>query len=254
MVDLLSGTTQPHLPFRIPANLEHRVEWLKEKGAFLIKLPDAELLYCQAMFSKAISDRALYHLLDNEHMPPVHTDWAGLSDTQIFKAGFKNIAWQRQSGRFYGRHLPFPRLTAWYGDAGADYVYSNTVSHPLPWTRGLWYLKQQVERLSDSRFNSVLLNWYRDGNDYLSWHADDEPELGKDAVIASLSFGHTRDFLLRRSDNHEQKLAIALEHGSLLVMRGALQQHWQHAVPKRMAVQGSRVNLTFRWIHPKASV
>ena len=95
----------------------------------------------------------------------------------------------------------------------------------------------------------MLLNWYRNGEDHLHWHADDEAELGHNPCIASLNFGEARDFLLKRRDDGN-KLCIPLSHGSLLVMRGGLQHHWLHAVPKRKRVQGSRFNLTFRVIHP----
>ena len=114
---------------------------------------------------------------------------------------------------------------------------------------GLAYFKQRIEALTGLHFNSVLLNWYRNGEDHLHWHADDEAELGHNPCIASLNFGEARDFLLKRRDDGN-KLCIPLSHGSLLVMRGGLQHHWLHAVPKRKRVQGSRFNLTFRVIHP----
>ena len=94
----------------------------------------------------------------------------------------------------------------------------------------------------------MLLNWYRSGDDHISWHTDAEPELGKNPMIASINFGETRRFLLRRSDDHQQKIEIPLKHGSLLVMSGALQHHWQHSVPKQAKVKNSRLNLTFRVI------
>ncbi|MGP5663045.1 alpha-ketoglutarate-dependent dioxygenase AlkB family protein, partial [Psychrobacter celer] len=98
-------------------------------------------------------------------------------------------------------------------------------------------------------FNSVLLNWYRSGEDHISWHTDAEPELGKDPMIASINFGESRRFLLRLQDDHKCKIEIPLHHGSVLVMAGALQHHWQHSVPKQKKVKGSRVNMTFRTIY-----
>src|SRR5690606_15717201 len=135
---------------------------------------------------------------------------------------------------------PLPRLTAWYGDSGKSYTYSGIKSEPNEWNKGLLYLKQQIERVAGVEFNSVLLNWYRDGEDYLSWHADDEKELGLNPVIASVNFGETRDFFLRRNVDKSQKITIPLRHGTLLVMSGELQHHWQHSVPKRKRVDGSR--------------
>ena len=98
-------------------------------------------------------------------------------------------------------------------------------------------------------FNSVLLNWYRSGDDHISWHTDAEPELGESPLIASVNFGASRRFLLRRREDRSVKLEIPLQHGSVLVMAGALQHHWQHSVPKQKKVKDSRVNLTFRMIH-----
>ena len=94
-----------------------------------------------------------------------------------------------------------------------------------------------------------MLNWYRSGEDHISWHTDAEPELGKDPMIASINFGESRRFLLRSKDDHTRKLEIPLHHGSVLVMAGALQHHWQHSVPKQKKVKGSRVNMTFRTIY-----
>ena len=119
---------------------------------------------------------------------------------------------------------------------------------PVRLMAGLLYLKHEIERVVGHEFNSVLLNWYRDGEDYLNWHADDEKELGVNPVIGSVNFGETRDFLLRRNTDASQKITIPLKHGTLLVMSGELQHHWQHSVPKRKRVRGSRFNLTFRRI------
>ena len=102
--------------------------------------------------------------------------------------------------------------------------------------------------LPDPKFNSVLLNWYRNGNDHLNWHADDEKELGRNPTIASVNFGETRDFIVRRKDDRTRRLVLPLKHGTLLLMRGALQHHWEHSVPKRLEARRSRFNLTFRRI------
>ena len=119
---------------------------------------------------------------------------------------------------------------------------------PNEWNKDLLYLKEKIESFVGVEFNSVLLNWYRDGEDYLNWHADDEKELGLNPVIASINFGETRDFLIRKNDDPAKKLSIPLMHGTLLLVRGELQHYWQHCVPKRKGVRGSRFNLTFRRI------
>ena len=115
-----------------------------------------------------------------------------------------------------------------------------------PWSAALDWLRDQLQAAVGVRFNSVLLNWYRSGDDHISWHTD--AELGKNPTIASINFGETHRFLLRRSDDYQHKIEILLKHGSLLVMSGALQHHWQHSVPKQAKVKNSRLNLTFRVI------
>ncbi len=154
----------------------------------------------------------------------------------------KGIDWKQEQGRF-GR--PFPRLTALYADAGATYTYSGVTYPSLPWTAELDAVRRRVEAAAGAPFNSVLLNRYRDGSDSIGWHADDEPELGTNPVVPSISLGAGRRFLLRHNESR-QKLEYLLRHGSLLVMAGALQHHWQHSIPKSTAAVGERINLTFR--------
>jgi alkylated DNA repair dioxygenase AlkB len=143
-----------------------------------------------------------------------------------------------------------PRLSSWHGDPDRPYTYSGITLMPNPWNPMLNWLRDQLELLCDIRFNSVLLNWYRNGQDYISWHTDAEKELGKNPVIASVNFGATRRFLLRRQDNHAEKIELPLDHGSVLIMSGALQHYWQHSVPKQAKVHESRINMTFRVITP----
>ena len=161
------------------------------------------------------------------------------------------VAWEQRSIRLYGREMPQPRLTAWYGDPAARYTYSGLAWEPRPWTPALLALRQRVGTATGARFNSVLLNQYRDGRDSMGWHADDEPELGPVPVIASLSLGATRRFRLRpRAGLAHPPLSLDLPGGSLLLMRGPTQQHWQHALPKTARLVGPRLNLTFRWVRP----
>ena len=146
------------------------------------------------------------------------------------------VVWEQRSIRIFGREMPQPRLTAWHGDPAARYTYSGLTWEPRPWTPTLQHLHQRVEAATATRFNSVLLNLYRDGRDSMGWHADDEPELGPEPAIASLSLGATPPF------------GLDLPGGSLLLMRGATQQHWQHALPKTVRPTGPWLNLTFRWV------
>lgn len=152
-------------------------------------------------------------------------------------------AWRQESARIMGRTVPIPRLTAWHGEAG--YVYSGIRLEPLPWTPPLLALRAIAEGLAGQSFNSVLLNLYRDGRDGVSWHADDEPGLGPDPLIASLSLGAGRRFQLRHRITRE-RAEVVLTHGSCLLMGGTIQHHWQHQIPKTTRPVGPRINLTFR--------
>ena len=159
------------------------------------------------------------------------------------------VAWEQRTIRLFGQEFPQPRLTAWYGDPAARYTYSGLAWEPRPWTPSLLALRQRVEIATASPFNSVLLNLYRDGRDSMGWHADDEPELGPEPAIASLSLGATRRFRLRpRAGLVHPPLSLDLASGSLLLMRGPTQRHWQHALPKTARPLGPRLNLTFRWV------
>jgi alkylated DNA repair dioxygenase AlkB len=160
------------------------------------------------------------------------------------------IAWQQEEILIFGERRRVPRLVAWHGDTDATYVYSGTRHDPRPWTADLQAIRVRVESLTGHSFNAVLLNRYRDGRDGMGWHADDEPELGPDPVIASVSFGATRRFRLRHRRNRAEPVTLPLEHGSLLLMAGATQRHWLHAVPKTVVPVGERINLTFRRIVP----
>lgn len=158
------------------------------------------------------------------------------------------IEWQRQHVRIMGRTVPLPRLTAWYGDAG--YAYSGLANAPRPWLPELRALADMAERIAGARFDGVLANLYRDGRDSVAWHADDEPELGNDPVIASLSLGAVRRFKLRHRAERSLVIDLDLPHGSLLVMGSGVQLHWRHALPKTSRPVGPRLNLTFRRLAP----
>lgn len=157
-------------------------------------------------------------------------------------------AWRQDTFRIYGKEMPIPRLNAWYGEPGCVYTYSKIELDPLPWTGPLVEIKERIEPTAGGEFNSVLVNLYRDGADSVAWHSDDEPELGTRPVIASVSLGASRSFHLRHKELPDVRHRMRLEHGSLLVMRGTTQRHWQHQVPKTKASVGPRINLTYRLI------
>jgi alkylated DNA repair dioxygenase AlkB len=156
--------------------------------------------------------------------------------------------WREDTVTLFGRTHPVPRLTALYGDPGAHYSYSRLRLDPLPWTPLLTAWRDRVREASSASYNSVLLNFYRDGRDSNGWHADDEAELGPEPVIASLSLGVTRTMAFRRRDETTMRWKVDLADGDLLVMWGNSQRDWLHSVPKSTRVRGPRINLTFRWI------
>jgi alkylated DNA repair dioxygenase AlkB len=174
---------------------------------------------------------------DPAHISPAEAD-------ALFRLLRDTVPWE-QSGR-PGRR--FPRLTAWYADRGLTYSYSGVTHQAIPWTPELREVKQRAEAAAGTTWNSLLLNLYRDGRDSIGFHADDEPELGTNPVIGSISLGAERRFVLKHPASGE-KLEFNLPHGSLLVMGGASQHHWRHGVPKTARPVGPRINLTFRYIH-----
>lgn len=158
------------------------------------------------------------------------------------------VPWQQRTIMMYGKQLLTPRLTAWYGDKNKSYAFSGSRFDPIFWTDELLYLKEKIGSSTGLSFNSVLLNYYRDGNDSVAWHSDDETELGKRPNIASLSLGQGRNFEFRHKTDHQRKYSLHLENGSLLIMKGDLQHHWEHRIPKMTTKAAERVNLTFRTI------
>lgn len=161
----------------------------------------------------------------------------------------RDVPWEIHRIRLFGREVASPRLSCWIGDPGAHYRYSGTRFAPRPWHPALSSLRHRLQRELGVDFNSVLANRYRDGGDAMGWHRDDEPELGPRPVIASLSLGAARRFVLKAIASPHQHLALELPHGSLLVMRGDTQRHYRHALPRTRRAVGERINLTFRRIH-----
>lgn len=196
----------------------------ESSGLQPIPLPDGELR-CQRGFYREQESTALFTRLMDQ------TDW------------------RQETITLWGKAYLQPRLSAWYGDEGRGYAYSGVVLQPLPWTDTLSRIKADIEQATSCRFNSVLLNLYRNEGDSVGWHSDAEPELGKNPVIASLSLGETRSFRLRHRKRKDLKpLALDLDDGCLLLMAGATQHYWQHCVPKESGTRDARINLTFRSI------
>jgi alkylated DNA repair dioxygenase AlkB len=182
---------------------------------------DGEVLYYPDFFSSEESDR-FYQALEQE------------------------ISWKQEPIKIFGKSLMQPRLTAWVGDPAKGYSYSGITMEPLPWNEALLKMKQRVDEISHTTFTSALLNFYRDQNDSMGWHRDDEKELGINPIIASVSLGAARIFHLKHRLEKGLKVSVELEHGSLLLMRGSTQHHWLHSIPKRTCQISPRINITFR--------
>ncbi len=174
--------------------------------------------------------------------------WPPARADALFAALRQEIPWQVHPVRMFGREIPSPRQSCWFGDPGTDYRYSGVRHAPLPWTPTLSGIRGEIEARLGVAVNSVLANHYRDGADRMGWHSDDEPELGSRPTIVSASFGASRRFALRHR-RLPLRQSLWLEHGSVLVMAGDSQAGWQHALPATRLACGPRINLTFRFIH-----
>ena len=187
-------------------------------------LPDADIILYNSFFTKTESDL-------------------------LYKKLIENIKWEQHEITIFGKTMNQPRLTAFYGDNNKDYSYSGIRLKPIAWNEDLMLIKSRLEKTTNETFSSVLLNYYRDGRDSMGWHADDEKELGKNPVIASVSFGSTRKFQLKHNSRKDvKKIDIDLSHGSFLLMKGTTQHHWKHQIPKSTKSIAPRINLTFRLI------
>ena len=190
----------------------------------VLKLPDAELTY-------------IPEFLDNNEAE------------NLFQYLKQHTNWQHDNITVFGKTYKQPRLTAFYNESDKPYTYSNITMLPRPFPLKIAEIKKKIETITKSKFNSVLLNLYRDGNDSNGWHADDEKSLGINPVIASLSLGTERVFHFKHRHIKPEKYKIKLQSGSLLVMSGSMQHHWLHQIPKTKKKIGERINLTFRKIH-----
>ena len=189
----------------------------------LLPLPDAEVHFQHQLFDDAFCAMAFAELRDQ-------------------------IDWQYAQITVFGKRHWQPRLSAVHGDDGVSYTYSGLTLPTKKWSPLLDQIKRDLERATGHSFNSVLLNFYRDQNDSMGWHSDDEAALGPQPVIASVSFGATREFKLKHKSRADlPTVRLDLTNGSLLLMAGLTQRYWKHAVDKTRLATGPRINLTFRW-------
>ena len=185
------------------------------------KLPGATIRYYPNFLAKDVADSYFSELLDT-------------------------IPWQNDPITVFGKTYPQPRMTSLHGHTTDPYGYSGVVMQPNPMTKTLKEIETKIQTLCDERFTTVLLNLYRTGKDSNGWHADDEPELGQNPIIASVSLGAERYFHLKHKNDKTQRLKFALAHGSLLLMEGSTQHYWKHQVAKTAREVEPRINLTFR--------
>lgn len=191
-------------------------------------------------FSINIRDGVLYYI----------PEWLNCARAQsLYERLYEDLIWQQDSIKVFGRWHKIPRLQSWYGDSGASYRYSGRTFKPLAWHPVLEGLRDELAE-AGIEANAVLANLYRDGCDKMGWHSDNEPELGVQPTIASLSLGRARTFQLKHKRTGERR-DLELEAGSLLIMAGDMQSHWVHALPQRKRVSEGRINLTFRMVSPQ---
>lgn len=194
------------------------------ENRFSINLPDANILLYPEYINSSTAD-------------------------QLFTQLRQQASWQQPEIKLFGNQLLLPRLVAWYSDAGVSYSYSKITHRSNAWLPSLLSLKNNLKALLGTVFNSVLLNYYRNERDSISWHSDDELELGSNPVIASISLGQERQFQMKHKVLHDLKYSLPLPHGSLLVMSAETQRHWLHQIPKEKQPSLPRINLTFRAIY-----
>lgn len=193
------------------------------KEKIILPLPDAVFEYYPNFFSKEEAD-------------------------VLFEKLQKETPWQQDDIVIFGKKIAQPRLTCLFGNEGKPYSYSGITMQPQRWNAHLMHIKNEIEITSVHHFTTVLANLYRYEKDSNGWHADNERELGRDPIIASVSFGEERKFQLKHINNREHKLTLNLTHGSLLLMKEGSQIHYKHQIPKDSQPKKERINLTFRTI------
>lgn len=198
-------------------------------SVIIAELANADIIYVPNFLSRSEADQSYQHLL--AHIP-----------------------FESASIKLYGKETLIPRLQSWHGDEGIQYSYSGKTLMPKPWTPALRNLSARSAKVCNqhgrpTQFNSVLCNLYRDGQDSMGWHSDDEPELGINPIIASVSLGEERVFKLQHKKDKSLKWQVALQHGSLLIMAGETQHYWRHHIAKSQRPMRPRINLTFRHVH-----
>lgn len=196
---------------------------------------------------QSLFDSSSTNLLPYQGESFLFPDFFSIEEADVFfNALQEGLNWRQEPIWMFGKQVMQPRLTALYGDPTVPYGYSGIQMLPQAFTPALAEIHDRLQKFTKSVFTHVLCNYYRDGNDSMGWHRDNEPVLGKNPTIASLTFGATRSFQMRDYATKANKIDLALSHGSLLLMRGESQHFWEHQLPKTKKIQAPRINLTFR--------
>lgn len=186
------------------------------------------------------------NLLIGNSVVELHPGIFDRTDSQYyFEALLAQIPWEHDEVFLFGKRIVTQRKMAWYASKAISYSYSNSTKNALPWNDALTEIKSKIETLTHEKFNACLLNLYHDGNEGMGWHSDDEKSIVPRSTIVSVSFGATRKFAFRNNKDKSQ-ISVILESGSVLIMKGATQNEWQHALMKSKKVKSPRINLTFR--------
>jgi alkylated DNA repair dioxygenase AlkB len=196
---------------------------------------------------KLFNSENVNNLLPIDGVVEIYPDFFNLQECEMLLQYLKSeIEWNQDSMKFYGKEVKLPRLTAWYGEPMKEYNYSGIEMKVKPWTKELLLIKERIEKNACIKFTSVLLNLYRNGNDSVSWHRDNEKVLRVNPIIASVSFGATRTFKFRHIDDHTLIRTVALTNGMYILMKGTTQHKWEHTIPKTSREVQPRISLTFR--------
>ncbi|WP_284380421.1 alpha-ketoglutarate-dependent dioxygenase AlkB family protein [Litoribrevibacter albus] len=187
--------------------------------------------------------------LDNSYLDYYRQVFSPTAVHNMCLALLEELHWQQEHIKIFGKTINSPRLQSFYGDDGVNYRYSGRTFKATPWAPCLERLRRAVSEITNQPFNGVLCNLYRDGDDAMGWHSDNEPELGANPVIASLTFGASRRFSLRKIGESKQRFSLELENNSLLIMPAGFQSHYQHALPRSKRISRPRINLTFRMFY-----
>lgn len=210
---------------------------MSQSDLFSTEQNSANEQYKHEMFTLSHGELTYYH------------DFLNLEHSQVLFSTLKSeVNWQQPNIKIAGRNIPIPRLQAWYGDHDYAYTYSGKTFFADYWHPDILELKAKIEHATGYQFNSALCNLYRDEKDGVAWHADDEPELGEQAVIASYSLGASRPFQFRSKKDHHDTFKLVLKHNDLLIMGPQVQNFWHHQVPKSSKPIAPRINITFRKI------